>query len=333
MINPYLLLCLSVYQQPVDKPSINYFQENFIVRVGAKRETVPLQLPREKPVLSVSFRKNKNYAVWDDRGLTIRIGKEAKSTRLDAIATSPKAFSTEEIIQTAGLIEKKQRTKGATSLSGAKRVGNLVFFLARWEEKDGKPWLEALVSVDLTESTFHPKFLARLPGLTLSSKKIDDSLFVLSDRLSAVSRRDQQWGINSFNADSGEFEFKELGRGLESYQPLSPRIGAFVEKTSYGARVGGRVDLSTLARKNLVEGKGSMKFADTQEPLIALLSTGSNVKLTNTNTGAQLDLLSSTAMRRTPLGLVVWSPFNNPRRAWLYSYDRWSQLAEWQRSE
>lgn len=329
MASPYLLLCLSVYQQPVDKPSLNFFQENFIVRVGEKRATVPLTLPKERPVLSVSFRKDKNYAVWDDRGLTIRIGNEAKSTRLDDIATSPKVFERDEILKTAELIEKKQRTKGATALSGAKRVGNQVFFLARWEEKDGKPWLEALVSVDLTEKTFHPKFLARLPGLTLADKKIDDRLFILSEKLSAVARKGEQWGVTSFNADSEEFEFREIGRKLESYQPISARIGAFVERTDYGAMVGGRVDLNSLARKNLVEGKGSLKFADTNEPLIALLSRGNNVRLLNTDTGAELELLSSVAMRRTPLGLVVWSPFDKPRRAWLYSFERWSPLAEW----
>lgn len=329
MVSSYLLLCLSVYQKPVDKPTLNYFQENFIVRIGDKREIVPLTLPKDKPVLSVSFRKNKNYAVWDDRGLSIRIGKTAKSTRLEDIATSPKAFSAEELAENVDLIQKKQRTRGATALSGAKRVGNLVFFLARWEEKGGKPWLEALVSIDLTEDTFHPKFHARLPGLTLADKKIDDRLFVLSDRLSAVSRKSDQWGVTSFDPDAGKFEFKELGKNLESFQPLSARVGAFVERTDYGAKVGGRVDLTSLARKNLVEGKGTLKFADKSEPLIALFSKGSQVRLLNTDTGAELELLSSVAMRRTPLGLVVWSPFNNPKRAWLYSFERWSQLAEW----
>lgn len=329
MASPYLLLCLSLYQQPVDKPSLNYFQDNFIVRIGEKRATVPLQLPKERPVLSVSFRKDKNYAVWDDRGLTVRIGNVAKSTRLEDIATSPKVFERDEILKTADLIEKKERTRGATALSGAKRVGNLVFFLARWEDRDGKPWLEALVSVDLTEKTFHPKFLARLPGLTLADKKIDDRLFVLSEKLSAVARNGEQWGVTFFNADSQKFEFQEIGRKLESYQPISARIGIFVESTDYGAKVGGRVDLSTFARRNLVEGKGMVKFADTSEPLIALISRGNNVRLLNTDTGAELELLSSVAMRRTNLGLVVWSPFDKPRRAWLYSLERWSPLAEW----
>lgn len=329
MLGAYLLLCLPLYQEPVDKPTLRYFQETFVVRVGTRRAEVPLQLPKEKPVLSVSFRKNKNYAVWDDRGLTIRIGKAAKSTRLEAIATSPKALDRDEIVKAVDLIQKKERTAGATALSGARRVGNLVFFIARWEDKKGNPWLEALVSIDLTEDTYHPKFLARLPGLTLAEKPIDDRLFILNTRMSAVIRKGDLWGLATYEPEAGAFEFKQIGQRLESFQPISSRIGTFIEKTDYGARVGGRVDLQTFARKNLVEAKGAVRFTDQSDPLIALISKGNDIRLLNTDTGAELDLLTSVSMRRTSLGLVVWSPYKDPRRAWLYSMDRWTPLAEW----
>ena len=329
MIGTHLLFCLAVYQNPVDTPTLNYFQENFIVRRGDKRLIVPLQLPREKPVLSVSFRKNKNYAVWDDRGLTIRIGKVAKSTRLEAIATSPRAFEREEILETSAKIKARERSAGASSLSGAKRVGNLVFFLARWEEKGGRPWLEALVSVDLTEETFHPKFLARLDGTTLAEKPIDDRLFILDNRMAAVVRKGEQWGLSSYDPDLSKFEFKEIGRRLESYLPLSTQTGAYVERTEYGSKVGGRADLASLAPRELFESKGNVKFVEKGTPHIVQAASGDKVRLVNTETGAELELLASSAMRRTPLGLVVWSPFRTPRRAWLYSYDRWTVLAEW----
>ncbi len=329
MLTAYLFLCLPVYQEPVDKPSLRYFQENFIVRVGERRADVPLQLPKEKPTLSVSFRKNKNYAVWDDRGLTIRRGKIAKSTRLEDIATSPKVFDREELLSNLEKFKSKERIKSASALSGAKRVGNSVFFLVRWDGKDGKSWLEVLMSVDLTENGYHPKYHARLPGLTLAEKPIDDRMFVMGERLSAVVQKGDQWGLASFEPDSSTFEFKEIGRKLDSYQPLSNRMGAFVERTDYGSRIGGKVDLQLLTRKNLVEAKSGLKFADKVEPLIAILSKNSDFRLINTDTGAELDLLSSVSMRRTPLGLVVWSPLKSPKRAWLYSPERWEVLAEW----
>jgi hypothetical protein len=331
MLSSYLLLCLSVYQDPVDKPSIRFFQDNFIVRVSDKRAVVPLQLPKAKPTLSVSFRKNKNYAVWDDRGLTIRIGKVAKSSRLEAIATSPRAFTHLELLDVVQAIQKKERKTAATALSGARRIGNLVFFLARWEDSKGVPWLEALVSVDLTEDTFHPKFLARLNGLTLADKPIDDRLFVLNERMSAVVRKGNEWGLSSFDGDANSFEFRKLGDGLRTFQPITSRLGAYVERTEYGTSIGGRIDLANGNRKNLVEERGPVKFADLADPLIAITNRGGNMRLINTETGAVLDLISSASMRRSPLGLVVWSPLQAPKRAWLYSLDRWQLLAEWQK--
>jgi hypothetical protein len=329
MIGIYLSLCLPLYQEQVDKPSLKYFQENFIVRDGTKRLEVPLQLPRERPRLVMSFRKNKNYAVWDERGLTIRIGKVAKSTRLVDIPTSPKAFEREEILENVALFSKKQRQPTATALSGAKRVGNLVFFLVRWEERDGKPWLEALVSVDLTADTFHPTFHARLPGLTLAREKIDDRLFVMSDRLSAISRDGDSWGVAAYDPDTAKFDFNLAGQGLQSYQPISATTGAFVERTERGNMVGGWIDLKTMNRRLLVEERGNVRFIDKNAPLLAVFTDNGDTRLLNTETGAELTLPSSASLRRTQLGLVVWTPLNAPKRAWLYDMARWDIRARW----
>jgi hypothetical protein len=329
MIGQIMLLCLSFYQTSGDKPSVKFFQDNFIVRIGDKRADVPLQLPKEKPRLSMSFRKNKNYAVWDDRGLTIRIGKVAKSTKLEAIATSPKALDSEELTKTIALIQANKRSRSVSALSGAKRIGTQVFFVGRWEDSDGKPWLEALVSVDLLNPTYHPKFLATLPGSTLADKPIDDRLFMLGSRMTCVIRKDKDWGLARFDEKGGRFIFDPIGTRLQSYVPTNDRMGAFVERTDYKTQLGGRIDLQTLTRKELVEDKSAIQFMDTGEPLIALLKKDSDVRLINTDTGAELNLLSSVSMRRTPLGLVVWSPYSSPKHAWLYSLDRWTVLAEW----
>lgn len=333
MTGPMLLLCLSFYQKKVDTPNLRLFQDSFVVRLGAQKADVPIQLPREKPALSVSFRKNQTYAVWDDRGLTIRIGKTAKSTRLEEIAVTPKIFTADEIRETAALIKAKKRSKKAASLSGARRIGTTVYFLLRWEDSAGKPWMESLVSVDLAKPTFHPTLLARLPGLSLADKPIDDKLILLGNQMSIVARQKNDWGLATYEIGSKQFEFKEIGTGLESYTELSNRLGAFVEKTAYNTHVGGRVDLVSLTRRNLIEAKGTMRFVDNQQPLFALINHGDDTIIRNVDTGAETTLLSSVAMRRTKLGLVVWSPFKAPKRAWLYETSRWTPLATWTPSE
>ena len=193
--------------------------------------------------------------------------------------------------------------------------------------------MESLVSVDLAKPTFHPTLLARLPGLSLADKPIDDKLILLGNQMSIVARQKNDWGLATYEIGSKQFEFKEIGTGLESYTELSNRLGAFVEKTVYNTHVGGRVDLVSLTRRNLIEAKGTMRFVDNQQPLFALINHGDDTIIRNVDTGAETTLLSSVAMRRTNLGLVVWSPFKAPKRAWLYETSRWTPLATWTPSE
>lgn len=317
-------LCLSVPQAAVT-PTLDFYQDSFIVRMGAKKAEVPLQLPRERSALSVSFRKNNNYAVWDERGLTIRIGKRAKSLKLDEFAVSPKIFSRDEILQT--IAAKRQRH--ATALSGARRIGPVAYFLTRWEDASGKIWLETLLSVDLEKPTFHPTLLARLPGQSLATKPIDDQLILLGNRISSVVRRGETWGLATFDSQKLEFEYSEIGRGLESYQAVSNRIGGYVEKSSYGSRFAGKVDLAVLTRKNLAESRGALRFADNKEPLIAVINHAGTVTVRNLDTGAETNLQASSALRRTPFGVVVWSPYKSPKRAWLYDPSRWTPITQW----
>jgi hypothetical protein len=319
-------LCLS--QEKVQPPTIGLFQDSFIVRYNGKRAEVPLQLPRPRPPLNVSFRKNQNFAVWDDRGLTIRIGKQVKSLRMEEFAVSPRIFTKEEIQETVA----KKRSRKAAALSGARRIGTTAFFLVRWEDK-GQTWLETLVSIDLAEPTFHPSLLARLPGTSLADEPIDDRLILLGNRISVLVKKGKDWGLDTYDSQTKKFEFDSLGQGLESYLPVTNRLGAFVEKTAYASRIAGRVDLATLVRKNLFETKGSVRFVDATEPLVAVIHHGDDIKLRNADTGAEAVLPASSSMRRTPLGIVVWSPYKMPKRAWLYEPARWSPIAQWTNGE
>lgn len=327
-----ICLCLLAPQKdeaPTQAPTLGFYQDSFIARVGAKRAAVPLQLPKERPPLSVSYRRNNSFAVWDDRGLTIRIGKKAKSLRLEEFAVSPKIFSREEILQTLQDIKAKKRKRGAAALSGARRIGLVGYFLVRWEDSDGKTWLETLVSVNLAEPSFHPTLLARLPGTSLATKPIDDQLILLGNRISSVIRKGNTWGLATFDADQDRFEYNPMGRHLVGYTALTNRLGAFVERTDYGSNVGGRVDLAVLTRNELVESKGTLRFADGLQPMVAVIGKKDGVALRNVETGAELKLPASIALRRTPLGIVAWSPYTSPKRAWLLEPTRWSELAQW----
>lgn len=326
---PLCIAAIYLLAAQTPKVTLAYFQEHFIVRDGVYNESAPLKLPLEPPKLSTVFRRNSTFAVWDERGITVRIGPKVKSTKLPDIATSPKAFPRDEIRETLTLIKQRKRSKDASAISGAMRVGNRVYFLARWEDSSGKPWAEALVQVDLAERFPTPKLVGRIPVLSVATKPIDNQLQILDGQVSYVARKGNHWGVEQYNTQNGRFSFDQLGDTLDSYLPGESKTGFFIEKTAYGTTVAGRLDLRTRTRKILAEGRWRMRFMDASEPPFIIFSSGNSASIVSTATGAQMDLPVPSSARRTSRGVVIWTPVADPKRAWLYDPDRWQVRAWW----
>jgi hypothetical protein len=311
------------------KVTLSYFQEHFIVRDGVYNESVPLRLPEEQPKLSTVFRRNDTFAVWDERGLTIRVGNHVKSSKLADVAVSPKNFSREEIVET----KRRHYSHDVAGLSGAVRVGPLVYFLGRWEDSKGKPWTEALISVDLTEKFPEPRLVHRVRAFSLATKPIDTKLFILDGKVSFIARTGSRWGLVQLDA-TRRLHLDELGDRLSSFESTDGnRLGLFVEKTAYGTTVAGRVDLHNRFRKILAESRASMHFIDTADPVCVVLSFGDAALIHNTASGAELALPVSSATRRTSRGIVIWSPASGPKKAWLFEPRRWQSRAWWPSGE
>lgn len=313
------------------KVTLTYFQEHFIVRDGAFNESAPLRLPAETPKLATVFRKNSTYAVWDERGITIRVGDSVRSFKLQSIPLSPKAFTREEILLTQREIKAGRRSVDVAALSGAIRVASKVYFLGRWQDSKGKTWAEAMVEVDLDEKAPVPKFLARIHATSLADQAVDDQMFILDGRISYVAKLGETWGLQQYDPIKGRFSYDELGGQLDTYLAVgeSRRLGLFVEKTRYGTTVAGRIDLLNRHRKILAENRDKMKFVDAEDPACVILSDGKSASIINTYSGAMFDLADACAMRRTSRGLVIWTPISEPKKAWLFDPSRWQVLAWW----
>jgi hypothetical protein len=323
------LTALLALRAQAPKVTLTFFEEHFIVRDGAFSESAPVKLPKENPKLSTLFRRNSTFAVWDERGLTLRVGSKTKSTKLPDIATSPKAFTKEEIKQTAAEIRKGRRSKFAAGLSGALRVGSSVYFLPRWEGKDGKPWAEALVQVDLTQKFPEPKLVARPKVLSLGDSAIDDKLFILDGLITYVARKGDSWGIQQLDPKNNRSSFEQLGDRLDSYQAGASRTGLFVERTAYGTTVSGKIDLRTRTKRIFAEDRAKMRFVDGATPACVVISYGNSATVLNSESGAIYNLVPNCAMRRTGRGIVIWTPVDAPKRAWLFDPRRWEPRAWW----
>lgn len=324
-----LLLSLAPSLQTVDAPTLEYYQDHFVVRQGLQAWRVPAHPPEPRPVLAVSFRRNENYAVWDERGLTIRRGNRTKSTFLPDIPTSPRAFPREEILKTIELLQDGKRQRNASALSGAMRIGNDVFFLLRWQSLEGKTWAEALVRVDLSADDLTPKFVGRFEGLSVAFRPIDDRLFRLNGQPAVVTKGIDTWGVSTFDLKTQKFGFRPLGGRLASLMQLGRERALFVETSTYGTTVGGEIDLDSGLRQERFETRGNARFVDPEQPWLMVTSRATGAKVRNGETGAETNIPVGAGVRRAGPYVVVFSPYTRPTTATLYLPERWTRLAEW----
>jgi hypothetical protein len=251
------------------------------------------------------------------------------STRLEEHVVSPRLFGREDIHENLEHFKKGTRRRSASGLSGSVRMGTDVFFLIRWDDSEGRPWLETLVRVDLTQSKPTPQLLGRFQGLSLASGEIDERLFIYEGAVGVITRSDGQWGLATYTPSEELFSFRPLGKNLLDYIQLSGRLGVYVEQTSHDTRLVGRVFLPNGFRRNLLEGRGVVQLLDTADPLIAYVLDGNNRTLHNLETGAQIRIPLGAGHERTRYGVLVWSPAATPNQATLYDPERWTAITTW----
>ncbi len=324
MIHFALLACYAPVKQ-VDKTSLSYTQQTFVVRSATAVTTVPLLPEPEQKTLSIAFRKDKTWAVWDERGLTIRVGEDVRSTRLDEISVSPRIFERPEILQTMAAVKDGSRKREATGLSGSRRVGNVVYLVPRWEDKAGKPWLEVLVRVDLTAIRPKPELLARFQGLSPARSPIDKWLRISAGRLSLPIQQAGKWGLAYFDPAAVRYDFKELGETLQ-FMSLE---GNYIEKTAFGSFLVGKLDFEAPRVQLLAECKGPAKFVDQLAPGLVTSEEPDGSFLRNLSTGQMAEIAQKTSVRRVGNFAIVFSPTTSPNKATAYRVDTLQAVATW----
>jgi len=329
MTSSLIFLLVGLQGQPqtaaAASPSVTFDGSGFHVR-GLGKEVVEPLVAAAAPD-HVTYRKDDAFAVWDSRGLSVRHRSFNMSTRLPEIALTPKLFTKEQIIETREAVEKGERSKEASALSGSRRIGDEVYFLVRWDDKAGKPWLEALVRVNLTLAKPKPELVGRFDGFSVASGAIDDQLVLVGASPAAFVKGEAgAWGVGSLDRAKGEFGFRPLGQGLRSATILSPRLALAMEDTGYGKVRVARIDLVSGARRDIAEVPGVPTLVDGQLPALAMISTNLGPALRNLETGAQVMLPVKPEVRRTSAGILVWGQ-GKPESCSLYSPERFLKLA------
>lgn len=310
---------------PPSSPALIVESTGFLVRALGKEHREPFELPATPADGKITYRKDDAFAVWDSRGLSIRHGSFTFSTRLPEVAVTPRLFQTAEIEATKAAIAKGTRKREADRLIGSRRVGNEVYFWVAWDEKGGKPWLEALVKVNLGNAKPKPELIGRFEGFSLGMDPAD-ALLIGEQALIGVTRKADAWGVARYGLESKLFTFEPKGQSLAEAMALSGRTLLLSEITTYKKTRIVRYDIPTDSMRAIAEVTGKVSLVDGERPPLAVVQTNLGPALRNFETGVQATLPKDALVRRTPAGILIW-PKGKPEEAAVYSPERFLRLA------
>lgn len=283
--------------------------------------------PNHSPIFAL--KTGSTWVVWDKRGLVIRNGKKVRTTHFEAIARSPKVLTGQQLRDNATLFANKERTDRAVAISGEEFVGDTLYLVPRWEDKAGKPWLEALVAIDLNAKEPVPRLVGKIPGLSRATGSLSDELFRVQKQLVMVAENKPSWGLAQWNLDDGFPLYTELGADLTRYsiKPEENLIAA-IERTTYDAERAVLVALKDAKRTDVTESRGTMRFVSLRDQLVQIDQSNQTL-LRNGFTGQELKFGPRTAFMQTSKGLLAWSPPDQPAQAVLYRVETMTPLAAW----
>lgn len=304
--------------------SLHFDGQNFIIKTAQGALKSPIS-PDPGAAAGIIEKKGGVFAVWDSRGLTVRDGDWSFTSRLDDAALSPRLFTPDEIRACRAMIGANQRKREATDLAGSVRIGDRAYWLARWRDAAGKPWLEALFEVNLAEPRPKPRLLGRLQGFAAPTS---NALGRYGDSVFAITRDGDAWGFAFYTPVTEGFGFLAKGDRLVSAERVSDEITLVAETTAYDTTVVRRLHLPSGQSRILAEIRGQVSFVNARPPIVDITAPTGRF-LRNLETGAEKRVSPGTPVRWVDGNVLVWSPAERPVSAVLWSPERWKPVAQW----
>jgi hypothetical protein len=328
MVNALILTALAA-QSPA---SLEFAEGAFVVKSGESEISVSLDehnLPAAFPADEITLTIQGRSVVFGERGLGIKTGNTLNFSRLPAIAMTPKLFTQGEIDETFHAIEAGTREKGFEAISGFESVGSMLYVLARWENSDGTPWLEAVVGIDLAEERPGASLVGRLDGLSLARGRVDDRLHSRAGSLVALTNEGDEWGYSQLNLESGESEFQPFGPLATASKMMGKGVqtAASLSRSAYGTILVTFAEIEAASSQVCCEIRGPVKALFGRQ-FLRYVRNGEHV-IVNLKTGAQLTVSAAASTIETEAGLLSWAGGPEPGEAVLYDTASLRALAFW----
>ena len=310
-------------------PDLSYADGVFTILDG--QDTVTVQLSSGDPPLPVagdklSLEVGGTLITFDQRGLGIRYGNKGGFTGLGYMPTTPKLFAPEEILSNVELIESGERQFRVSALSGFEVVGDVLYLWLRWDDKDGKPWLETLVYIDASGDAPSVNLIGRFDGFSFTRGTVADELHAMGGSLVVMTRTKAGFGVGEYDLESRDLAYRPVADRDEVCRRVGARFYT-LRRTETGMTTVGIVDPFLAQYRPIMETRSAVVRSNLSSALV--LREGEALTLLSIDSGALRTLPADAAYAETALGVLLWSPAKDPTSAELIEPGGWSVVAEW----
>ncbi|HXH61393.1 MAG TPA: hypothetical protein VNI20_08540 [Fimbriimonadaceae bacterium] len=320
-----ILLCaIAVYG-----PQLTFVDGAFNVTDGDKTETVALNAGAASAPLvgdNISMQVGDVLVTFDERGLGIQYGKQGGFTTLSYMPTTPKLFSAEEIKANADAITSGERSARVSAVSGFVVVKDTLYMLMRWEDKDGKPWLETLVDLDTSGAAPKVGLVDKLVGTSFASGTVSDQLHAAGESVYVVTRTADSLLVESYDTVTAKMDRRTVGPAVDILRPFGSEY-LTVRKTAYGTRIVGFYKTGGGPPHEVYETRGTVVPASLTSAFV--VDEWDGRYLVDVSSGGKLALGKDSGYAPSSSGVIVWSPADAPEKATLYGSGGWTPVAEW----
>lgn len=267
---------------------------------------------------------------FDDKGVGFRKANRATYATYSSIATSDKIFTKEQADQINRDVAAEKKTLEVSAVSGWEKVGDSVYAILRWDDKQKKPWLEVLMRFDFPNGKPRATYLGRFDSMTFATGRVNDKLIAENGKLICVTHGAQSSLLESFDMATGLFEKKAFGTKFSDAKLIEGSLfGMGLERTPASTTIVSLLDREKAKATPAAEIRGGI--LGLYAPALLHYGDRSRQRLLNLETGAELELPVGCGIEAIDAGILLWTPKAAPTAAALYSPVSFRTLTRWQK--
>lgn len=265
---------------------------------------------------------------FDQNGVGFRRNNASTYATYASIATSDKLFSKDQIDQINRDVAANKKSLDVSAVSGWEKIGETVYLILRWDDKQGTPWLEVLMKYEFPKGKPNATFLGRFDSLTNASGRVNDKLMFENGKLSTITHGGETSLLETFDIVSKSFEKAALDARFTDAKLLEGSLfGMGLERTPAKTFLISLIDRETRSSRQVAEVRGSI--ANLYTPAVLHYKYENRSTLLNLASGAELIIPGDCGIEAVSSGLLLWTPAANPQVAALYSSGSFRTLARW----